>query len=241
MSGPVCEWLPPGAADSLALQAVVEQAVSAWADAWCGANPWRFEWRTWKVGLDDLRPHRAGRDFAIATGGDAVLARHALKLPLDWMPDEGPEQTLVASFATRMIAGLAEALGRCLGAAPGDGDDAAMTLALVDVEGTPALAIGVSHDQLVAVAKRLMPAPARPPAPFAATLAAACAAQTATLTAHLGTARLTLADLAGLAIGDVVVLDRTDDQPLDLHVGDRPALRGRFAESTAAIAIAIVN
>jgi len=57
----------------------------------------------------------------------------------------------------------------------------------------------------------------------------------------LGTARLTLADLAGLAIGDVVVLDRTDDQPLDLHVGDRPALRGRFAESTAAIAIAIVN
>lgn len=241
MSGLIREWLPPGAADSLALQAVVEQAVSAWADAWCGANPWRFEWRTWMAGRDDLHQHNAGRDFAIATGGDTHLARHALKLPLDWMPSDGPEQSLIATFATRMIAGLAEALGRCLGAARHGDDEAAMTLALVDAEGTPELAIGVSYDQLVAVARGLMPAPARPPAPFAATLAAACASQTATMTAHLGTARLTLADLAGLAIGDVVVLDRTDDQPLDLHVGDRPALRGRFAESTAAIAIAIVN
>jgi len=90
--------------------------------------------------------------------------------------------------------------------------------------GTPLLHFAVATDVLIARAKaRAGRSPIRD---RVKPIAAGLAAQQVDISASLGRCALTLADLAGLGIGDVLVLDRTTDAPLALSVNGAPARRG---------------
>ncbi|MHC4192959.1 MAG: FliM/FliN family flagellar motor switch protein [Planctomycetota bacterium] len=61
------------------------------------------------------------------------------------------------------------------------------------------------------------------------------------VTAQLGSAMLTLEEVVGLCPGDVLLLDRAIDEPVDLVAEGRPLLRGRPAKSAGKYAVVITN
>lgn len=79
-----------------------------------------------------------------------------------------------------------------------------------------ALRIAIANAALVALAKADLPPPRK--SNRLVPIAKALEAQDIAVSAHLGGCALTLADIAGLGLGDVLVLDRSIDTPLDLLV-----------------------
>lgn len=61
------------------------------------------------------------------------------------------------------------------------------------------------------------------------------------ITAQLGSAMLTLEEVVSLSPGDVLLLDKAIDEPVDLVIEHRPLLRGHPAKSTGKYAVVITN
>ena len=89
----------------------------------------------------------------------------------------------------------------------------------------PLIRIVSSTEQIVALTRAALPAPTARSAlrPFSAGLSS----QNVTVSASLGRAVITLADMAGLNKGDVLVFDSQADSPLAIAVNGKPASRGR--------------
>jgi flagellar motor switch/type III secretory pathway protein FliN len=90
---------------------------------------------------------------------------------------------------------------------------------------TPLIRIVASTEQIVALTRAALPAPSarRALRPFSAALSG----QKVAVSASLGRAAITLADMAGLSKGDVLVFDSEADSPLAIAVNGKPASRGR--------------
>lgn len=95
----------------------------------------------------------------------------------------------------------------------------------------PMLRMLVARDMLVGLAKAHLP-PRGKPMPLAG-IASGLAAQSVTVSATIGRCPLTLADVAGLGVGDVLIFDRALDAPVDLVVDgtDRPLARCTIART----------
>ncbi|GAA0303265.1 hypothetical protein GCM10009087_11340 [Sphingomonas oligophenolica] len=92
---------------------------------------------------------------------------------------------------------------------------------------TPLIRVVVSTEQIVALTRAALPAHSARSAlrPFSAALSG----QKVAVSASLGRAAITLADMAGLSKGDVLVFDSEADSPLAIAVNGKPASRGRCA------------
>jgi flagellar motor switch/type III secretory pathway protein FliN len=89
---------------------------------------------------------------------------------------------------------------------------------------TPLLHLGLATDVLIALARaRAARSPIRA---RVKPIAAGLATQQVEVSAALGRCSLTLADLAGLGVGDVLLLDRKANAPLALSVDGVPTRRG---------------
>lgn len=103
----------------------------------------------------------------------------------------------------------------------------------------PVLTLEVSADLFVGLVKAKLP-----PAPASAPLgrpAEALAALPVSLSALLGRSSITVAELSGLAAGDVLVLDRALDAPLPLAIGGTLAPRGACTVSEDGSALKITQ
>lgn len=101
-------------------------------------------------------------------------------------------------------------------------------LCRLDVDtATPLVHIALATDLLIARAKARAARASRP-RPLQS-IAAALATQKVSVSAALGRCSLSLADLAGLGVGDVLLLDRTTDTPLSLALDGTAARRGLCA------------
>jgi len=92
-------------------------------------------------------------------------------------------------------------------------------------QATPLLHVTFASDVMIALAKRRSP-----PAPIrerVKPLGTALVGQPVDLSASLGSCSLAIADLAGLAAGDVLVLDRVAHEPLPIAVNGRAGPRGK--------------
>ena len=104
---------------------------------------------------------------------------------------------------------------------------------------SPVLTLELSADLFVALVKAKLPPPPVP-APLGKP-AEALAALPVSLSALLGRSAITVAELSGLAAGDVLVLDRALDAALPLAVGGTPAARGACTVSDDGTALKITQ
>ncbi|MEO9130643.1 MAG: FliM/FliN family flagellar motor C-terminal domain-containing protein [Sphingomonas sp.] len=90
---------------------------------------------------------------------------------------------------------------------------------------TPLIRIVASTEQMVALTRAGLPPP--PARNALRPIAAGLSGQSIVVSASLGRSAITLADMAGLSNGDVLVFDSKADAPLAIAVNGKPASRGR--------------
>jgi len=231
-------WLPDSALGAGGLDQALADAARQWSTKWLARKSVRplgtlaaarmppGEGARWLV-LDD--------DVAIAIS-DAAADRLAMLMLGESMPpatvadaDRGVLGRLIDAALQDLCRHIAEALGfspetrwRELGAGEVSSIDRMCQLG-VDTA-TPLLHFAVATDVLIARAKAR--AGRSPMRERVRPVAAGLAAQQVDISASLGRCALTLADLAGLGVGDVLVLDRTAEAPLALSVNGAPVRRG---------------
>jgi hypothetical protein len=176
-------------------------------------------------------------DVAIALSGAAADRLAMLMLGESTPPttladaDRRVLDSLVEAALQDLCRRLAEALGlspearwRELGADDAPSIDRPRTCQFGVDTATPLLHLALATDALVALARaRAARSPIRD---RVKPIAAGLATQQVDVSAALGRCSLNLADLAGLGVGDVLLLDRKVDAPLALSVDGLPTRRG---------------
>lgn len=222
MSGRVREWLPRDAASGPRVRDALEGAVDAWSDKWFAGA---------RASLAAVEPRSAGAPYmaggwllygasaAVPDGSPDALRLAGLALGAD--PESlvlsEPDRDIIGRLAAAILADLAAALCVALGrpltgneeatprADPLAGD-AGIVLGLADARGNRLAEAAVPLGALASFLRSSIPARKVPPL---GRMDRALDRTAARLDVRLGETRLTLGDLAGLAPGDVVVLDRT--------------------------------
>ncbi len=62
-----------------------------------------------------------------------------------------------------------------------------------------------------------------------------------TVTAEVGTADLTIGEVSDLSVGDVIILNKSADEDLDLKVEGRPIFHGQAGLSMGNVAIQVTS
>ena len=222
MSEAFSAWLPRGAMDAPAVRRLVSGTVEAWSRTWFAAGALAaagFEAlpRGASKPAPDWRVY--GRTVALAPCGSALipLAGLALGAEPERLVLSEVDRDIIGRFTTRIAADLALSLERALGLdAPGEAAEAAvedplagggLAFALENGVGTPLLRAAIPLPALAGFVKAQLPPARRPQAPIGR-LARAIGATPIRIEARLGRTIVPLGELAGLAPGDVLVLDR---------------------------------
>lgn len=242
MMGRVRDWLPPGAAMAPRLRAGLEGVVDAWSRTWfAGAHA---SLRVMEPQAADPARNEGGRrlyhgSVALkADGPEAIrLAGLALGADLAGVILSEPDRDIVDRLAASILGDLAAALAAAVGL-PVEVD--AEPVPCPDTfRRDPGVRLSIADAQGHALCQAVLPTPAlvpflkagiaARPAPPLGRLAGAVGRTGARLDIRLGEARLGLGELAGLAVGDVLVLDRKIDAGALLYVA--PGRRGAFARA----------
>jgi flagellar motor switch/type III secretory pathway protein FliN len=215
-------WLPLGAAAHAAVQAAIGSAVAAWSERWFAKR---------RVMVLSYTPTPAAgaslepMGWRIFPGGVAISpSRTTTARLLGWALDVAYEQTLltetdrelVRMFEAKAVEDLVLTLQAALGMEPtvegaGSADQpfaelGGLLLMLGSEEGIPLMAAGLPLERLAKLCRSRVGRRATTSAPPQDRIAA-LARVPIRLEAELGRVELSLADLAGLAVGDVLVLD----------------------------------
>lgn len=211
-------WLPP------AQNGDVERAVAAFVVPW--AQAW---FKRPGAAVVKRHPGRSGEDFhwsgsAGATVGVAGAARAKLGLTLVVGQADlanARDRKVLERLADAAIEDLAGRLGEHRRGDPDAGNDAGP---VQPADASPVLHLALGEDGwslLLSLGSQVqtvlrMAASGQGRAPSLTNLRDALAPQSVTIGCHLGSATLTASDLAELARGDLITLDRriTDDLPL---------------------------
>lgn len=249
-------WLPDAAIRAVDIDGVLDEVARNWSGKWF-AKPVR---RLDRLGPAPLHVPVNGEwlsldhDVAVAVPDTARAALFGMMLDLD-VPDQPRSpiderllrevtQTCLDDLC-RHIAELfrLDASTRWTQAAGGTSPGLALPLTCtlgIDAR-TPLLRIAVANDALVGLArvglpplvkqKRLSP------------LSDGLAAQDIALSAHIGRCSLTLADLADLGVGDVLVFEHTLGAPLDLFVNraGTPVARCSIAQNDTRLDLTLLD
>lgn len=239
-------WLPDGAIRALDLDAKLAELTRDWSGKWFARQTVRP--------LETLAPDAPAtgedawlaleRDLAIglAAGGRTALFGLMLNVEVPDMPRSAEDERLIAEVTQACLDDLCRRLAeafrldgsvrwsrRAVGDRPAI--DAPLTCTFGSSPRTPLLRLVVAGDAPVGLAKVGLPPPVR--AERLAGVAEGVARQDVALSAHVGRCALSLADVAGLSVGDVLVFERAVDAPLDLVVdgGGTPVARCTVARA----------
>jgi flagellar motor switch/type III secretory pathway protein FliN len=251
MSERVREWAPlQAAASSDVVRRKLDAAVAAWNDRWFPSGRLETSLTVTRAGrrADNGGAWRASGDGGVATSyphaGADRLALRALGVRFEGLTLTAADHSVISALSRRIADDLALTIEgglaghpapRAPSAFPGD-DEAAdawhggVTLTVADIRG-PLLAAAIPLEQLAPVCKAAMGSPRQSSRPLADPRDTIGPTQVR-LDAVLGRAHLKLAELRSLAPGDVVVLDSTIDDGIDLSLPDFGACvaRGRLGE-----------
>jgi len=247
----ICDWLPADALVGPAVRDPIERAVAEWSSGWfAGRADLRLtalEPRPplWAAELGRAAWHRRGAAVSLAVPPPALsrLRGKALDMRNAVRPETERDAALLRGFEARMVADLAArietALGICGRAAtdaspaadPWAGGAAALCAIVAEPDGAEALRLAVPLEHAIAFRKKGLPPARRRPRPTRRD--AALAHAKVRIGARLGSAALTLGEFRSLAPGDVLVLDRGLDQPVELLAdgGTQCFARGRLDRS----------
>jgi flagellar motor switch protein FliM/N len=227
---PCKAWLPPGALCDGAVERALADAVWQWSENWFARRLMRpvdqaapFD-RT-AFGAGDLQFHFLEGGLAVALDDRARLAIAGMMLdaavePAALTPADRP---VLDGLATSCVDDLCSRLAQAFNVADGArwrsgglgalpfGEARAFAFGVID--GEPLVRVIVETHLAIALIKST--APSATPIPLRP-IAAGLARQSVAVSALLGRCELTLAELAELASGDVLVLDRELSLPLDL-------------------------
>ncbi len=237
-------WLPSGALGGGAVDRLLAETSAQWSDHWfarrlmrrVGESAMLDRTELGRVRDLQLRYVEAGLALALEDDARMVVARMMLDEPSDRAArteaDEELVERLAAACVDDLCARLAQAFG--LGRSPAwrrGGIDAlpfaeACVFALGPSDNAPTIRVLIGHE-LAAGIVRSSARPGRKPAPLRP-LAEALARQDVGLSAVVGRCEISLGELAGLAAGDVLVLDSATDGSLPLAI-DGVARSGRCA------------
>ena len=250
-------WLPREAIIGPAFRSAVEETVRAWSADWLPAGrlePLEFEpgARAWTDEGAALR--WLGYADAVAIAAAPRSASALVARALDAGPGQNAEtdrdHALLKGFEHRMFADLAGRLSEALGAVPGRARPPAevkevwpapegATVRIGDEKGET-LRIAVGLGELVAFRKsRVASAPSA--RRKLESRAVALSPVRVDVEARLGRAEIAVSDLRELAPGDVLILDRTVTEPVDLGVAgsNRNFARARLAENGDSMALTL--
>jgi flagellar motor switch/type III secretory pathway protein FliN len=225
-------WLPAEAIASERIEPMLAAALLEWSCHWFASSRAAigpaFQ-DDWPAGADSA--WRSARSFVSVAAGASAKPLIASAM-LGSGPPHGNQQPgdkiIVDALASRCIDDLLARLARLAGAALGAVDlcDEAIDLpgcscwevslgtrkAVLKIALTAPTAIGIVKQKL-----------ARPPAPKLQPLARGFASQEVEIAADLGRCSISLAELEGLAAGDILVLDRSPAKMLELLVCGAPS------------------
>lgn len=244
MNMPVKTWLPSGALGSGAVDRLLADTTGQWSNHWfarrlmrpVGESAWLDRAELGRMRDLQLRYLEAGLAIALEDDAALVIAR----MMLDERPDRQAKTEADEQLVDRLATGCIDDLGARLAAAfgltrpqtwrRGGIDllpfDEACVFAVGPSDKAPTVRVLVAHE-LVAGIVRSSAKPGRKPAPLRP-LAEALARQKVGLSAVMGRCELSLGEFAGLAPGDVLVLDAPTTGTLPLAI-DGAARNGRCA------------
>ncbi len=217
------DWLPPQVAERPAVRGKAAEAVEVWRRKWFVDLP--LEIVRWDLVDGDLyaAPEAGGRVFGGAIGAHAG-ARAIVRLieaAMDASLVDGTSEAdrrVIDAVATEMVADLVATLGSGWGLDPRQAAVPARAgvRAALGSGGGVMLWVFLPMPVLMALGQASLPAP-RAPVGALADRRRALGDQPVEIEAVLGGARLRLRDLASLAPGDVLVLDRKLGEPAALR------------------------
>jgi flagellar motor switch/type III secretory pathway protein FliN len=219
------EWLPEGFISAGRLEAACAATLDLWQERWISA-------KIGQLTVKDCQADRPGRAVWTSLYDTAALtlalnepARDALWNALVGpVPEQAeltlPDRSVLEGLAKAAIEDLGKHLSRLGGA---DGTVAGSVRAFdVSAAGKPLLRLQAKEDWVARVLRSgIVPTQAskRPLEPLTSALALCRVA----VDVELGSAQVEMAELGGLAVGDVIVLDATVGAPLDLRLAHSAA------------------
>lgn len=222
-------WLPPNALAAAVERLPIRDTIAAWSAHWF-AGPAAELIGVERMGIDarldgDAFTHDEGMTV-IAAEAAGVAVGNAMFGP----PDEAATDADRIAIAHAVNAALADLRAR-FAQLVGMDDKAPWRQALISTSaGTcfrvrigklaPALTIVIGNALLAAAVRNRLPRTAH--GPKVRPLAEGLALHPVAVSARLGACMLMTRDLAGLAAGDVIVLDTSLDDPVEIAIDGRP-------------------
>lgn len=232
-------WLPADAALPVAVQRELAEMVENWSREWFAGEPMRVAGPIARVtsARSELRKlvwHASDQDVAIGLPpvGLAVLGAMVLGVATATGSRNAQDITLLDALGKECLDSLKTRAARLFGlikpvwhvSEAGRGEAGVHRVEIVTAQRGLALQIELSDAGFARFLRGALPE-----SPAAAPLAGgsrALAALPVAPSAVLGRCGLTVAELAGLGVGDVLVLDRTTADALPLAIGGVPLVQG---------------
>jgi flagellar motor switch/type III secretory pathway protein FliN len=236
-------WLPEAALRTARVDSLLGEVARAWSATWFArANVRPLAAVTPLPTHSDLGAGGTwlmlDRHLALGISAGSRLALAGMMLDTQTSPEPLTEsdQQLIDALSTACLDDLGRRVAEAFALAATSRWAACATSIMPEIEEprgcrlgvearTPLISIVASTEQIVALTRAGLPAPSARSAlrPFSAALSS----QNVEVSAALGRSAITLADMAGLSKGDVLVFDSEADSPLAIAVNGKPASRGR--------------
>lgn len=228
-------WLPAEALDYGGLDQALDGALVSWSSRWFSGAAWR---RSPSDAIDVLRPFWTGLVGGVAIGLAPDVRAAVASAMLGGMPAQGFRESndlrLVEMIANVCLNDLKRRLSQIFGLPANDdwreeelGDllDGAPTYSATigAPNGRASIQFAVGRDLMVAWTRAGISVVARPVE--LGSLDRGLGRQTVEVGALVGACALSLTELDALGVGDVLVLDRLLDRPLELAFDGRPVDR----------------
>ena len=232
MTMQVKAWLPDGALSGGAVERACADAVAKWTDTWFArrlpAPPEPVAAAARAGDGLDCRTHEDGLCVSTSSAARYAMAGLMLDVVVDGAALNAADKAALEALAGGCIEDLCTELARAFGLGGSAWERGGVDLAGHEARcyavglggGAPPIRIAVETSAAVGLIKAAAPAAdKRPPLQ---PLRQGLSRQTVGLSARLGCCDLSVAELAALQPGDVLVLDRLLDDPLDLAVAGEP-------------------
>lgn len=222
-------WLPANCLTARRAAEPFERIVAAWASEWFKGDGWHVL-GTWDaVGQPDASDWTILRDASRLQLKAKPKAMQTLALAVLGM-DEQPKCTeqdlrLMRRVAGRALDDLQVRLEQGLGSGQATntiypGENGATYSLLIGIVGGAQLAVECAAADLVALVRQTYPATSLPDDLQDASTAPET--QPIKVAAHLGSASISIEQIAGLETGDILILDRSADASVHLRINDTP-------------------
>lgn len=214
-------WLPDGALGAPPVMRVIDSVLADWCDRWWAGDHLRRQRLTFaETGSPDIVVQTACVSLRAPAASVEALAGWALDMDLSRIERSEDDGVVIDAMADAMFRDLVGTLDAALGGGadetPGRDRSGPVSIEFTDDAGRRILVIETSRALLAGVRRAALPEPpsdaSRPLIP----IRRAIADTKVSLSAIVGSAEIALPDVRRLARGDVILLNRPLDQPLDL-------------------------